>query len=86
MQNAGDKCRHGHYGNVVPLVKKETSYKPSIYGALGDSLYCNVENTNNMHENGTLIMLHKNMSYWVPAHRDLFGKVEIANTEKLAHY
>jgi hypothetical protein len=84
VQNAGDECGHGHYGNVVPLVKKETSYRPSIYGASANSLYRNVENTSNMHENGRLGMLDKNPSYWVPAHRDPFGKVEIANIEKLA--
>ena len=28
VQNAGDECGHGYYGNVVHLVKKDTSYKP----------------------------------------------------------
>ena len=84
MQNAADECGHSHYGNVVPLVKKETSYKSSIYGASTDSFYRNVENTSNMHKNGRFGMLDKNPSYWVPTHRDTFGKVEIANTKKLA--
>lgn len=84
VENAGDECGYGHYGNAVPLVKKETSYKASIYGASADSLYGNVENTSNMHESGRFGMLDKTPSFWVPADRVPFGKVEVANTEKLA--